>query len=95
MAIDRETIVSLQKKGDSNSTIAKELQTRRETVWKRSRTSGRQARHPIDRARAEREQFEPSEWLKHEGKVEDKSPSFGDQTGCGGWCQPDLDAPHP
>ena len=34
MAIDRETIVSLYKKGESNSTIAKELQIRRETVWK-------------------------------------------------------------
>ena len=34
MAIDRETIVSLHKKGESNSTIAKELQIRRETVWK-------------------------------------------------------------
>ena len=34
MDIDRETIVSLHKKGESNSTIAKELQIRRETVWK-------------------------------------------------------------
>ena len=34
MAIDREAIVSLHKKGKSNSTIAKELQIRRETVWK-------------------------------------------------------------
>ena len=30
MAIDRETIVSLHKKGESNSTIAKELQIRRD-----------------------------------------------------------------
>ena len=34
MAIDRETIVSLHKKSESNSTNAKELQIRRETVWK-------------------------------------------------------------
>ena len=34
MAMDRETIVSLHKKGEANSTIAKELQIRRETVWK-------------------------------------------------------------
>ena len=34
MAIDRKTIVSLNKKGESNLTIAKELQIRRETVWK-------------------------------------------------------------
>ena len=34
MAIERETIVSLHKNGESNSTIAKELQIRRETVWK-------------------------------------------------------------
>ena len=34
MAIDRETIVSLHKKDESSSTMAKELQIRRETVWK-------------------------------------------------------------
>ena len=34
MAVDRETIISLHKKDESNSTIAKELQIRRETVWK-------------------------------------------------------------
>ena len=34
MAIGRETIVSLHKKGESNSTIAKELEIQRETVWK-------------------------------------------------------------
>ena len=34
MPIDRETIVSLHKKSESNSTIAKEIQIRRETVWK-------------------------------------------------------------
>ena len=34
MTIDRETIVSLNKDGERNSTIAKELKIRRETVWK-------------------------------------------------------------
>ena len=34
MIIDRETIASFHKKGESNSTIAKELRIRRETVWK-------------------------------------------------------------
>ena len=34
MAVDRETIVSLYKKDESNSTNPKELQLRRETVWK-------------------------------------------------------------
>ena len=34
MAIDRETIVSLYKKGESNWTLAKEFQILRETVWK-------------------------------------------------------------
>ena len=33
MAIDLETIISLHKKGESNSTIAKEVQIRREAVW--------------------------------------------------------------
>ena len=32
MTIDRETILSLHKKGESNSTIAKELQIRREMI---------------------------------------------------------------
>ena len=56
MAIARETIVSLHKKGESISTIAKELQISGKRFGKWSRSSGRQARHPIDRARAEREQ---------------------------------------
>ena len=34
MGIDRETIENLHKKDESNSTIAKEFQIRRETVWK-------------------------------------------------------------
>ena len=34
MAIYRETIVSLHKKGESSLTNAKALQIRRETVWK-------------------------------------------------------------
>ena len=34
IVIDGETIVSLQKKGEINSTIAKEIQIRCETVWK-------------------------------------------------------------
>ena len=89
MAIDRETIVSVHKKGDSNSTIAKELQ-----IGKWSRSSGRQARHLIKRARAEREQFEQNEWNERKGKVENKSLSFGDQTDGRGWNQPDFDAPH-
>ena len=68
MAIDRETIVSLHKKGESNSTITKELQIRREMVWKvvkKCREAGQIFNRP---ARAEREQFEPSEWLKTQGK---------------------------
>ena len=32
--MDRETVVSLHKKGESNSTMAKELQIWREMVWK-------------------------------------------------------------
>lgn len=34
MAIDRNTIVTLHKKGDSNTSIAKKLHIRRKTVWK-------------------------------------------------------------
>ena len=68
MTLDRETIESHHKKGERNSTIAKELQIRRETVWKVVKKFRETARHLIDRARAEREQFEPSEWLKTRGK---------------------------
>ena len=49
MVIDRETIVSLHKKGESNSTIAKELQIRRETVWtvvKKFRETGQTSNRP-------------------------------------------------
>ena len=34
MAVDRNTIVTLLKKGEINSCIAKKQHTRRETVWK-------------------------------------------------------------
>ena len=34
MAIDRNTIVTLDEKGESNSCIAKKMHIRRETVWK-------------------------------------------------------------
>ena len=68
MAMNRETIISLHIKSENNSTIAKSFQLGVKRFGKWSRSSGRQARHPIDRARAEREQFEPSEWLKTWGK---------------------------
>ena len=55
MATDRGTIVGLHKKGESNLTIAKE---RRETIWKVVKKFREKARRPIDRARAEREQFD-------------------------------------
>ena len=68
-AIDWETIVSLHKKSESNSIIAKVLQIRRETVWKvvkKFRKTGLTSNRP---GKAEREQFEPSEWLKTRGKI--------------------------
>ena len=68
MAIARETIVSLHKKGESNSTIAKELQIRRETVWKLVKKFRETGQTSNRRARAQKEQFEPSEWLKTRGK---------------------------
>ena len=68
MTIDRETIVSLHKKGESNTPLPKSFKLGVKRFGKWSRSSRRQARHPIDRARAEREQSEPSEWLKTRGK---------------------------
>ena len=82
MAIDRETIVSLHKKAESNSTIAKEFQIRRETVWKvvkkfreTDQTSNRPGQGRKRTVRTKRMV------KKHEGKFEDKSTSFGSQTG--------------
>ena len=34
MAVDRNTIVTIHKKGESNSFIMKKLHIRHETVWK-------------------------------------------------------------
>ena len=68
MGVDRGTIVSLHKKSKSNSTIAKELQIRRETVWKVIKKFRETGQIPIDRTRTEREQFQLSEWLKIRGK---------------------------
>ena len=68
MAINRETIVSFHKMGENNSTIAKELQIRRETVWKvvkKFRVTGQTSNRP---GRGRKKQFGPSEWLKTRGK---------------------------
>ena len=68
MAIDRETIVSLHKKCESNYTSQMSFKFGVKRFGKWSRSSGRQARHTIDRANSERNQFEPSKWLKTRGK---------------------------
>ena len=64
MAMDREIIVSLHKKGESNSAIAKVLQIRLEPVWK----VVKKFRETGQTAGAEREQFKLTEWLKTRGK---------------------------
>ena len=96
MIIDRETIVSLHKKGEGISTIAKELQIRRETVWKvvkKFRETGQTSNRPGQgRKRTVRAKRIVN---PHEEEVEDKSPSFGHQTGRRGWNQPDFNVPHP
>ena len=95
MAIDRETILILHKKGESNSTIAKELQILRETVWKvvkKFRETGQTFNRP---GQGRKRTVRAKRMVKNtRGKVEDKSPSFGDQIGRRGWNQPDFDAPH-
>ena len=68
MAIDRETIVSLHKKVIVILPSQKSFKFGVKRFGKWLRRSGRQARHPIDRAKAEREQVEPSKWLKTRGK---------------------------
>ena len=95
IAIDRETIISLHKKSESNLTIATELQTRGETVWKvvkkfreTSQTSNRPGQGGKRTVRTKR-------MVKATREKLSTSPSFGDQTGRRGWNQPDFDAPHP
>ena len=96
MTIDRETIVSLHKKGESKSTIAKELQIRRETVWKvvllfkeTDQTSNRPRQSRKRTVRTKRIVKNMRE------KLRTNPPSFGDQTGRRGFNQPGFDAPHP
>ena len=69
MVIDRETIISLHKKKVRVIRSAqKSFKFGVKWFGKWSRSSVGQARHPIDRPRAEREQFKPSEWLRIRGK---------------------------
>ena len=56
MAIDRNTIVTLHKKGESNSCIRKKLHIRGETVFKVIKKFKELVKHATDQARAENEQ---------------------------------------
>ena len=78
MAIDRETIVSLYKKSECNSTIAKELHIRRETVWKvvkKFRKTGQTSSRP---GQGRKRTVQTKRMVKNTKKIEDKSQSFGD-----------------
>ena len=68
MAVDRNTVVTLHKKGESNSCIAKKQHIRRETVWKVVKNSRKLVKHATDQARAENERSERSVWWKLRGK---------------------------
>ena len=66
MAVDRNTIETLNKKGESNSCIAKKLHIRRETVWKvveKFKETGETCNRP---GQAENEQSERSVWKTSE-----------------------------
>ena len=62
MAVDRNTIVTLHKKGASNSCIMKKLHICSETVWKVVKSSRKLVKHATDQARAENKQSEQSIW---------------------------------
>ena len=63
MAVDRNTIVTLHKKGESNSCVAKKLNIRSETVWNVDKKNSRNlVKHATDQARVENEQSERSVW---------------------------------
>ena len=62
MAVDRNTIVTLHKKGESNSCIAKKLHIRFETVWKVVKKFKETSETCNDQASAENEQPERSVW---------------------------------
>ena len=62
MAVNRNTIVTLHKKGESNSCITKKLHIRSETVWKVVEKFKETLKHATDQARAENEQSERLVW---------------------------------
>ena len=60
MAVDRNTNVTLHKKGASNSCIVKKLHIRRETFWKVLKSLKKLVKHATDQTRAENERSERS-----------------------------------
>ena len=68
MAVDRNTIITLNKKSESNSCIAKKLHIPLETVWRWLKSSRKLVQHATDQAKAENEQSERSVWWKIRAK---------------------------
>ena len=64
MAVDRNAIVTLREKGESNSVITKKLQIRRETVWKVVKNSRKLVKHAIDLVKEGNEVSEQNNWSK-------------------------------
>ena len=97
MAVYRNIIVTLHKKGESNSCIAKRLHIRRETVWKvvkKFKETG-EACNRLGQGR--NEQSELSVWYEgHEGKVEKEFTSFCyKKNGCRSRNQSNFNASNP
>jgi transposase len=92
MAVDRNAIVTLHEKGESNSVIAKKLQIRRETVWnvvKNFKETAETCNRPVQgRKRSVRTKQLVK---KHQGEVE-KPSSLSCKIGCRSRSQSDINA---
>jgi predicted DNA-binding protein (UPF0251 family) len=64
VAVDRNAIVTLHEKDESNSVIAKKLQIRRDTVWKLVKNSRKLVKHAIDLVKEGNEVSEQNNWPK-------------------------------
>lgn len=76
MAIDRDTIIYLHNKGESNSTIATKLHNRCETVWKVVKKITKLVQHVIVRPRQKTECSAPVTNQKRAGEVTTEPSKF-------------------
>ena len=97
MAVDRDTILTIHKRGESNSCIAKKLHIRSETVWKvvkNIKETGERCNRP---GQGRKRTASPNEASgeKCKGKVEKEFTSFCCKSSCRSRNQPNFNASNP